>query len=74
MDKNALLDCWTMFQREHEDVSVDRMVCDPTLRDAFVESAVSGVADATEEQILWVLMGLRKARHLPKKSGNLKPE
>lgn len=68
MNKQALLDCWTMFRREHDNVSVDRMVCDPQLRAAFLESAGSVLAGVAEEQILWTLMGLRKGKLLSKNS------
>lgn len=64
MDKQALLDCWTMFRREHNNISVDRVACDPKLRNEFVEVArrICGCED--EEQILWTLMGLRKRKLL----------
>ncbi len=68
MDKVALLDCWSMFRREHNNVSVDRLVCDPKLRAAFLKSTECLLAGASEEQILWALMGLRKGKQLTRNS------
>lgn len=68
MDKQALLDCWTMFRREHA-VSVDRLVCSPELREAFVSQA-RVVCKCDEEEILWNLMSLRKKKLLKENSGN----
>lgn len=64
MDKNTLLDCWNMFRREHQNISVDRMICDPILRQAFIDSAGNLFGDASEKKILWTLMGLRKGKKL----------
>ena len=66
MDKQAILDTWTMFRREHNNVSVDRMICDPSMRTAFLNIAVPIAGDATESQILWTLMSLRKRKMLPR--------
>jgi hypothetical protein len=75
MNRQALLDWWTMFRREHDNVSVDRMVCDPKLRAAFLEFAGSVLANATEEHILWAIMGLRKGKLLlPRNSGKSSSE
>lgn len=63
MDKQALLDSWKMFRREHN-VSVDRMICDPLLRLAFLESLGPTAAKHSEEEILWRLMSLRKQKKL----------
>ena len=59
MDKRALFDCWKMFQREH-DISIDRLVCDPQLRQDFVQSAALVCGCFAEQEILWTLMGMRK--------------
>jgi len=65
MNKQALLDSWKMFRREH-DVSVDRMICDPLLRTAFLASLGSAADKRSEKEILWALMGLRKRKELSK--------
>lgn len=64
MDKQALLDCWTMFRRENDNVSVDRVVCDPKLREQFIASATDVCGCHDEQQVLWALMGLRKSKQL----------
>jgi len=51
MDRQALLDCWTMFRRER-DVSVDRMICDPELRSQFLAEAMNACGSEDEQQIL----------------------
>ncbi|MEX1231953.1 MAG: hypothetical protein WEB58_17030 [Planctomycetaceae bacterium] len=65
MTTDPLRDTWLMFQREHG-CSVDRMVCTPTLRDAFLEAARMVCPHDTEEKILWSVMGLRKNKALPR--------
>ena len=67
MDKEAILDCWLMFHREHK-VSVDRMVCDPNLRSDFLASAKNVCRCDNEEQLLWAVMGLRKGKKLKTQS------
>lgn len=64
MNIEDLRDTWLMFQREH-DCSVDRMLCDPELRNKYVHDAaqVTGLED--EYQILWATVGLRKRKKLP---------
>lgn len=63
MNLDALADTWRMFQREHR-CSVDRMLCAPELRSAFVEAAAVATGIADEAEILWSLMGLRKRKML----------
>ncbi len=58
--------CWTMFRREH-DVSVDRMICEPTLRIAFLESVKIACPNTSERDVLWMLMSLRKRKEISKK-------
>ncbi|MEQ1825816.1 MAG: hypothetical protein ABL921_07705 [Pirellula sp.] len=65
MDKKSLLESWDMFRREHAGVSVDRMICDPQLRQAFL-SSIGKFAGANEGEVLWKLMGLRKRKELSK--------
>lgn len=64
MSSNALRDTWMMFQREHT-CSVDRMICKPEYRNAFLAAArtVSDMND--EETILWAVVNLRKKKSLP---------
>lgn len=64
MNIDALRDTWMMFQREH-DCSVDRMLCKPEYRNAFLQSArlVAGMDD--EETLLWEVVNLRKKKSLP---------
>lgn len=65
MDLLALHDTWLMFQREHS-CSVDRMLCSPRLRNAFLEAAREVAKEDGEEEILWTLVGLRKKKTLPR--------
>ena len=64
MNLIALRDTWLMFQREHE-CSVDRMICKPEFRNAFLTAArsVTGIDD--EETLLWSIVSLRKNKSLP---------
>ncbi len=61
-----LRDTWLMFQREHP-CSVDRMLCCPSLRTLFLESAQLATGSNDEEQILWAVVNLRKKKALPAK-------
>lgn len=63
IDTLVLKDIWTMFKREH-DCSVDRMVCDPKLRNDFLQSARRVCGTQDEFTILWALMQLRKRKEL----------
>ena len=59
MNQQSLVDSWKMFQREH-DISIDRLVCSPLLRQAFVDQ-VSPVCGSNDEQsILWVSLSASK--------------
>lgn len=65
MNRNALRDTWIMFQREHG-CSIDKMLCNPDLRNEFVAEARL-VADSKDEyELLWGLVGLRKRNLLPR--------
>lgn len=64
MDTQSLRDTWLMFQREH-DCSIDRMLCDPQLRNEYVRSASHATGMYDERQILWSTVGLRKRKQLP---------
>lgn len=66
MNKQDLIVSWRMFQREHGSISVDRMICDPKLRDEFLEAVKPSATEVEEKQILWDLMGLRKRKELSK--------
>lgn len=63
MEEQALRNVWLMFKREHG-CSIDRMVCDPRLREAFLASASCIVRCDNEHEILWSLLRLRKNRTL----------
>lgn len=65
MSTEPLRDMWLLFQREHQ-CSLDRMLCNPQLRAEFLQSASAVVQGASEEQILWSLVGLRKKKTLPR--------
>lgn len=65
MNKQDLLDSWKMFRRQH-DVSVDRMICDPLLRTAFLASLGPAAGEVSEKDVLWDLMSLRKRKELSK--------
>ncbi len=69
MDKQALLESWFMFRREHN-VSVDRMICDPLLRGTFLESLGPTTDKHSEKELLWALMSLRKRKELSKNISN----
>ena len=60
-----LLDSWASFQKEHR-CSVDRMLCRPRLRDAFLDAARLATRTEDEEQLLWGVVNLRKQKALPK--------
>ena len=63
MNKQTLLDCWKVFRSEHE-ASADRVVCDPLLRQQFIESVTPIIPDANEFEILWTLLTMRKQKKL----------
>lgn len=58
---NGLRDTWLMFKREHQ-CSIDRMLCNPTLRSEFLKAAKSATGVHDEESLLWELMSLRKRK------------
>ncbi len=64
MSSNAVRDTWMMFQREHT-CSVDRMICKPECRNAFLAAARTVGEISDEETILWAVVNLRKKRVLP---------
>ncbi len=63
MNEEALREVWRMFHREH-DCSIDRMVCSEELRTAFLTDVRSIAGDVPDDEILWRLMRLRKAKKL----------
>lgn len=63
INKSIIRDVWTMFQRERG-CSVDRIVCDPDLRNEFLDSARGSCGTNDEFTILWTVMSLRKAKSL----------
>ncbi len=65
MPSDRLRDTWLMFQREHQ-CSLDRMLCNPLLRNQLLEAAQAVMPSADEEQILWSLVSLRKKKTLPR--------
>jgi hypothetical protein len=56
---DSLPNLWRNFKISR-DCSVDRMICSPELRNAFLEFVRSATGKADEETILWDLMALRK--------------
>lgn len=66
MNKQDLIESWRMFKREHESISVDRMICNPKLRAEFLGTAKPNATETEEKKILWELMGLRKSKELTK--------
>ena len=64
MNTDALRDTWLMFQREHN-CSVDRMLCNPTLRSDFLAAARQATGVAGEQPLLWSTVALRKRKQLP---------
>ena len=63
---NELRDTWLMFQRDHDRCSVDRMLCRPSLRNAFLAAARLATRTEDEEPLLWRVVTLRKKKALPK--------
>ena len=61
IDKSALHDIWLMFKRENG-CSVDRIVCDPVLRNQFLAAARHVCGTDDESTILWTLMNQRKIK------------
>jgi len=57
----VLRDTWLMFHREHE-CSVDRMLCSPNLRNAFLSAARAATHLHDEEVVLWKTVNLRKTK------------
>ncbi len=64
MHHDALRDTWLMFQREHG-CSIDRMLCDPSLRSELLASASTVTGCHNEHDLLWTLVSLRKKKTLP---------
>lgn len=64
MNIESLKNTWKMFQREHG-VSVDRMLCNPSLRSEFLAAIRLVIPNADEQQILWSVVRLRKGKKLP---------
>ncbi len=55
---------WLRFRAVHRSVSVDRMVCNPRLRDGFLQILWRIDAGIGEETALWSLMTARKNKEL----------
>lgn len=65
MNDNSLRDRWLSFQRNHK-CSIDRMLCDPELRQEFLSAVrLSGDCSDDEQTILWRLVSLRKRKVVP---------
>jgi hypothetical protein len=62
----SLRDTFLMFQRDHDRCSVDRMLCRPSLRNAFLAAARLSTRTEDEEPLLWGVVNLRKKKALPK--------
>lgn len=60
----SLLDTWLMFQKEHP-LSIDRMLCSPEARNAFLASARLATGIKDEKSILWGIVFLRKKKAIP---------
>lgn len=65
MDKQ-IYDCWIVYSALHPGTSVDRMICDPNKRYSFLADGRLAVPNASEFEILWSLMRLRKGKKLEK--------
>lgn len=55
--------CWNTFKAIHN-CSVDRMVCDPTLRRKFLDVVRAETNISDERHVLWTVMNSRKAKRL----------
>lgn len=72
MQDQAIEECWTMFHRDHCDISVDRMLRNPMLRNDLLEAARLVAPDTAEEQFPWKLMGPQR-RKQPWKNPQISP-
>lgn len=59
----TLRETWLAFKSQHA-CSIDRMLCRPELRNAFLELARRETDSTDEEDILWAVMSLRKRKAL----------
>lgn len=65
MNDDSLRDQWLAFQRERN-CSIDRMLCDPELRQEFLSAMkLSENCRNHEREILWRLVSFRKRRIMP---------
>lgn len=64
MNPTQLRDVWLEFQVLHR-CSLDRMLCNPAMRQAFLMAAREATQCEDEEQLLWGLVGMRKNKTLP---------
>lgn len=65
MNDDSLRDHWLAFQRDRK-CSIDRMLCDPELRQEFLSTVrLSDDCSDDEQTILWQLVSLRKRRLVP---------
>jgi hypothetical protein len=65
---HPILNCWKSFQAAHG-CSVDRMVCEPTIRCDFLQKVRAETTFSDEGEILWLVMNARKAKRFT--SGNV---
>lgn len=65
VSREGLKECWLTFQQARG-CSIDRMVCSPALRIAYLDSVRTTLGSAPEEDVLWLTMCLRKKKALPK--------
>jgi hypothetical protein len=67
LDADLLRDAWLRFERKHGCI-IDRMLCSPELRNAFLLAVNADTFGAEEQEILWALLRLRKRRSLTRSS------
>jgi hypothetical protein len=65
-DFSAQCRAWKEFRRINGAESVDRMVCDPVLRDQFLQILRRILPEANERESLWSLLNARKNKSLRK--------
>ncbi len=63
-DFSAQCDAWKEFRKAGGNVSIDRMVCEPLLRERYLSILRRKRPDADEGAALWSLMNARKNKTL----------
>jgi hypothetical protein len=60
MENPALRELWREFRKQHY-CSIERMLCRPSLRSAFLAQARHRLPSHAEEELLWGVLNLRRS-------------